>query len=358
MKTNNDNIKYNINNNASNESLIFDKFLSMNINIQSLHLLKYDSFSFYSLDNTFSIFKSISDHFYIIYANENKSLITFDLDDNKIMNEIKNAHNEYISNIKYYLDTNKKRDLIMSLSAKDNNLKLWDIKTLECILDLKDVNSDGELYSACLLNDNNQNYIITSKYYWINVTYENIKIFDLNGNKIKEINDSDDNTYFIDSYYDEQLSKNYIITGNEGYIKSYDYNTNTLYFMYIDIDNNGEHRSIIINKYGYITELMESSLDGKIRIWNFHSGELLSKIEISKNWLYGLCLWNNEYILVGCSDKTIKIIDLKALKIVRNIIGFNEFVLTIKNIVHPKYGQCLISQSYGKEGITLVKNIK
>ena len=358
MNTINDNIKYNINNNASNESLIFDKFDSININVQSLNLLKYDSFSFYSLDNTFSIFKSISDNFYIVYSDANKSLITFHLDDSKRINEIKNAHNEYISNIRHYLDVSKKIDLIMSLSAKDNNLKLWDFKKLECLLNLKDVNSDGELYSACVLNDNNQNYIITSKYYWINVTYENIKIFDLKGNKIKEINDSDDNTYFIDSYYDEQLSKNYIITGNEGYTKSYDYITNTLYFMYIDIDSNGENRSIIVNKYEGITELIESSMDGKVRIWNFHSGELLNKIEISENWLYGLCLWDNKYIFVGCSDKTIKVIDLKNLKIIKNIIGYSEFVLTIKKIFLPKYGQCLISQGYGNEGITFIKNVK
>ena len=359
MNENNDNNNNNnINNNASNESFIFDKFGSMDINVQSLNLLKYDSYSFYSLDNTFTIFKSSSEIFYIIYADINKSLITFNLDVNKKINEIKNAHNEYISNIRYYLDSNIKRDLIMSLSAKDNNLKLWDFKILECILNLKDVNLDGELYSACLLNDNNQNYIITSKYFWINVTYENIKIFDLKGNKIKEINDSDDNTYFIDSYYDEHLSKNYIIAGNEGYTKSYDYSTNTLYFMYVDIDSYGENRSMIINKYEGITELIESNMDGKIRIWNFHSGELLNKIEISENWLYGLILWDDEYILVGCSDKTIKVINLKDLKIIKNIIGYSEFVLTIKKIVHPIYGKCLISQGYGNEGITFIKNIK
>ena len=36
--------------------------------------------------------------------------------------------------------------------------------------------------------------------------YESIKVFDFNGKKIKEMNDSKDNTVFIDSYYDNKIS--------------------------------------------------------------------------------------------------------------------------------------------------------
>ena len=43
---------------------------------------------------------------------------------------------------------------------------------------------------------------------------------------MKEINYTNDSSYYIDTYYDKELLKNYIITGNEGYIISYDYNNN------------------------------------------------------------------------------------------------------------------------------------
>ena len=33
----------------------------------------------------------------------------------------------------------------------------------------------------------------------------------------------------MDTYYDNNYNKNYIITGNEGYVISYDFNENEIY---------------------------------------------------------------------------------------------------------------------------------
>ena len=52
--------------------------------------------------------------------------------------------------------------------------------------------------------------------------------------EIKEINISNDETCFVDIYYDKELFKNYIIAGNEGYIKPYDYTNNKIYHKYFD----------------------------------------------------------------------------------------------------------------------------
>ena len=103
--------------------------------------------------------------------------------------------------------------------------------------------------SACFLNDNNNIFIVTSNN--INKSYVNsksIKILDLNGKTIKEINDSiNHSTFFIDTYYDNNSSKTFIITGNEGYSQSYDYNNNKLYYKYIDnYSETNFHMSIII----------------------------------------------------------------------------------------------------------------
>ena len=56
------------------------------------------------------------------------------------------------------------------------------------------------------------------------------------------------------------------------------------------------HLSLIVNNYEKITKLIDSSIDGNIRIWNFHSKELLSRIKVSSNGIQDICLWNNEYI--------------------------------------------------------------
>ena len=95
--------------------------------------LTKDSFSEYDYDNTFTVFKSINNILYLIYTNKNKSILFHDIIDNRILKEIKNAHNKYITNFKYYLDKINERDLILSISADDNNLKLWNIN-YECLL--------------------------------------------------------------------------------------------------------------------------------------------------------------------------------------------------------------------------------
>ena len=130
---------------------------------------------------------------------EYKSIICYNL--NNLYNiikiiEIKNAHEEDIRNFRHYFDEHNKRDLILSISAENSNLKVWNIYNFECLINIKKIYGNGELYSSCFINHNNKIYILTS-----NFSYNNnrIKIFDLNGKKIEEIEQSGDMTYFIDS---------------------------------------------------------------------------------------------------------------------------------------------------------------
>ena len=324
---------------------------SIDIQFNNEKYIIKDSFSLYWFNNSFIIFNSINNIIYLIYTNKNNSILSYDLISFKKIAEIKYSHFMQITNFKYYLDKDiYKKELIMSISAEDNNIKLWDIKNWECLLNIIEVNKNGYLYSSCFLINNNYIYIITSNYNFPN-TVEPIKIYDLKGNKVFEVNDSNDNTVYIDNYYDNILSNNYIITGNNNYVKSYDYNHNILYHKYND-DSKGFHYSIIINKEN-ITSLIESCEDGNIRIWNFHSGELLKKININKGTLFGICLWNNEYILVGCYDKMIKLVDIKYGIFIKDFIGHNHRVITIKKFYHPKYGDCIISEGWINDGIIL-----
>ena len=91
--------------------------------------------------------------------------------------------------------------------------------------------------------------------------------------------------------------------------------------------------------------MIESSSDGIIRIWNFHSGLLLKKIIINKGKLYGICLWNDNYLFAGCSDKTIKLIELNNGLIVKSLTSHDDEVITVKIINHPIFGKYLISQN-------------
>ena len=313
------------------------------IYIQSFKDLINDSYLQYALDNTYSIFKSINNSSYIVYSNKNKSIITYNIITNEKISEIKNAHNQYITNFRHYFDKIKRRDLIISISSDDNNIKLWDFNNWELICDIKSINNKGYLYSACFLNikENNINYILSSNDNYSKSEY--IKVYDFNGNKIKEISDSNERTFFIDTYYDNKFNIYYIIAGNNSYVKSYNYNENKLYHKYIDNNNNNleDHDSIIIiNNKGTI-KMIESSEDGILRIWNFHSGLLLDRIVICEDKLYGICLWNNNYLFVGGDDKTLKIIDLDKKTIINNLFQKNS-IINIKKFEHPIYGECII----------------
>ena len=242
----------------------------------------------------------------------------------------------------------KSRDLILSLSTNDNNIKLWNILDWTCLTNIQNVNTSGILYSSCFLHlSNNENYILSSNFN-SNGVAEPIKVFDFNGNKIREINCSQEHTYFIGTYHSKKLSKYFILVGNFGFISSYDYKINRLYNMYKD-GNDKSHYSIVIkeNEKENITYIIESCFDGFVRIWNFDSAQLLNKIKINEGKkLYSTILWNNDILFVGTEEKTIEIIDINKGTVINSLIGHTKNVLTLKKINHPQYGECLISQSF------------
>ena len=333
-------VSNNFNNNGSNPK-----------GIKSLKTISKDSFAEIDIDNTFTVFKSINDILYLLYSNKNKSIICYEMQYQQIIKELKKCHNAYISNLRHYFDEINKRDLIMSVSRKDNNLKIWSLIDWECILNLTNVNKKGYLYSASILTDNNENYIVTSNATEADSS-EAIKVFNFQGQHIKTFNNSNETTLFIDNYYDDITNKNYIINCSLGYSKSYDFRSGEVYRKYTE-KNKSCRGSIVIKYNENIIKLIDSSIDGYIRIYNFHSGEFLSKIKVADKFLYGLCLWNNNFIFVGCGDKSIKLIDLNSEKIIDSLIGHKNSVLTIKKLIHPLYGEYLLSQGLNDDKIKI-----
>ena len=308
-------------------------------------ILENESLSFYDIDNTFIVFESYDNLIYLVYSNENLSIVLYNLVDEKKIFEIKNAHKDFIQNFRHYQDESEKRDLVLSISL-DNNIKLWNINNFECLYNYEKVNNSGFLYSACFLNDNNNKYILSCN---DGFTFsESIKVFDFYGNMIKEIKDSYDSTNFIDVYYDNKSTNKYIITGNSDYMKSYNYDLNEVYHIYNqNIDNNSYHHNLIVYDDGEIVNLINLFF-GKILIWNFHSGELLRTIEIKDNTINSFCLWRNEYIFIGCLDNSMKLMELKNGKIIKELKNDSN-IINLKAITNPKLGDCLISQEIGKK---------
>ena len=303
----------------------------------------FDSYSATDIDYGFLVFKSvINENPYIIYSDMKKSIYSYNLKDNKIEHIQPNAHVEPISNFRYCYKNKNKTEYILSISYRNNQIKIWNFKNWEEKIKLIKINERGFLYSACFLKNKKNIYFLTSN--WIDTKLaEYIKVYNLKGEQIDFIKDSNENVLFMDTYYDKDIENNYIVTSNKGYIKSYDYNKNKLYKKYQEkIEPDNIFSFIIYKGNDNRLKLLESSYNGIIRLWNFHSGLLQYKFKVESNCI-GICLYNKDYILVGCGDKTIKLIKLKDGIVNKTLSGHESKICSIKKIDIPQYGECIFS---------------
>jgi hypothetical protein len=126
---------------------------------------------------------------------------------------IKNAHKgNCITNLRHFFNKNHNIDLIMSISAKNNNIKIWNCKNWICLLNIKDIYPKGIINSACFIHYDNNLYILSSNNNWVQPDF--IKIFNFEGNSIGNIKNSNENVYYIETYFEECNSHVYVITGN------------------------------------------------------------------------------------------------------------------------------------------------
>ena len=114
----------------------------------------------------FIVVESINNIIYLICSNINKDLICYSLINEQKIIQIKNAHKEDISNLKYFLNEINKSELIMSISEKDNNIRIWELENWHCIYNYQKINLIGSLYSACFLKDHNEIYIVLVLLLW------------------------------------------------------------------------------------------------------------------------------------------------------------------------------------------------
>ena len=313
--------------------------------------LTKDSYAQYN-QNSFIIFKSLDEIFYLIYSTKNQSIISYNLINSQKINEIKKAHNDHIRFFKYFLDNQNKRELILSIS-NDNNIKLWNIKNYQCLFNIKN-NPYNNIYPACLFNNNNQTLIIT------NYSTQFMNIYNINGNKIGEIdNGSGDTIFYVENYYYEKLKKNYIIICTNLMIKSYDFNKKRIYHEYHNVSFSNNNCIIKGNEDNI--KLIVPCRDNIIRVWDFNSGELLKNIKIENmpsDYEYNLkcfCNLNDDYIVTGHNNKIINIININNGKIYQKLIGHKNKIIHIQNIILSNLGECLVSQGYRDDQIKIWK---
>ena len=333
-----------------------------NISIDNSITLTKDAFCSIMSPTLFVVFNSINKIQYLIYSNKENSIIAFNLNTNQKITEIKKAHKEQISGFNHCYYKNLEIDLIMSFSYKNNNIKVWNFNNWNCIFDLSNINKNGSLFSACFAIINNSNFYICSSNCSDNENNnEPIKIISLENKKIiKKINNSNDITWFINCYYENNNC--YIISANNLCVKSFNFNENILYHKYYEKNSNEGNSNFCINNNKEKTFLIVASFGENIRIFDFHTGILFNKINFEKKEIYGICLLNESHLCVSYFDQIekgcIKIYDYFNGDLIKNILlGNKNGICSIKQINLNEYGECLITQGVCNEQIKIfIKN--
>ena len=307
--------------------------------LDNTNQMKKQKYIHFINNNSILIFNTKDDILLLIYGGE-KSIISYNIKDDKEIIELKNAHNINIYNFYHYYDKMNKIDYLIS-SSRDLNIKLWNIENYECLLDLRDIYDHDLLKSSCILNNNNKNYILTCSARINNP----ILVFDFKGKEIEKVEESFGEAEFIDSYFDKKLNKNFIITGYKNESKSFDFDKCKLYRKYND-SSKEKISTITIFEDNEKIKFIETSYDNYIRIWDFHEGILLNKINVGHP-INCVCLWDDKTLYFNGDSNELKYFDYKNFKIYEIPIKFENKIVCIKKIKeHPKYGDCLILKEF------------
>ena len=242
--------------------------------------------------NNYCLFMSFNNIIYFIYILYEKTIIAYDLENNKKVTEIKNAHEDFfgIRLLNHYQDKYNKKDLILSCSQL--YAKLWDVYNWDCLCNYDVSGDEYFIKTSYLIFYKNEFCFFMRVYNFYSGGGDNpdeYEIFDLKEHTVIKRTriERKDVIYYETIFYDEKLSKNYLITGHKGYIQSLDIdkidwrkNWKKNCFLYYDRDFFGRHIKIMIRSNLKKIELIDLDDKGILRIWNFHSCTLLNRIKL------------------------------------------------------------------------------
>ena len=117
-------------NSSNSNNLQSPPKLSFCKNIIKKSLVKYLG------DNNFIVFESINKEIILVFCTIRSTINFFDIEKEIIIKSIPDAHKSQITNFRYAKDSNYNRDLLLSIADKIKNIKIWDINTLNCILNI------------------------------------------------------------------------------------------------------------------------------------------------------------------------------------------------------------------------------
>ena len=317
----------------------------------------------YGLNESFDIFKSeLNGNNYLIVANKNNNNIDIiNIESNKLIKSIKNNPSKFIY-IKYFQKIETKKNYLITINIK-NAINIYEfseennfekINLLLTIITKKEFNNTFNFINSTLIF----NIKINSKLFDILLVSSRARymeeyptlIYNIkNGQELKEISHTKKNmTRFMIPWYNKNDDNYYLIELCEELLIVINILYNNIYAK-LDEEKFKSFNTGFVHELNDIDFLFVADSCGQIQVFNLFTKEICFKIDVRKNKsnirLYGLILWNYNYLIVNDdNNKSIIVIDLKNKYIIGSTYNeHNDSVRCIKRIRHKKYGECLIT---------------
>lgn len=269
--------------------------------------------------------------------------------DKKILQSLE-GHKELILNIRYFA-IGRDDEYIVS-SDRKGIVIVWDIKNDFTLVKSFETKYETFIYSCLLFMKDDVPYVVASCIGGNAGT----KVFNLKtGESTREIkNENDSNIYFLlywehnGNDYAIQCGKSKVIISNllkdETYAKLDTekdglYNMGGMIFKQKEIkDGNPSEEDFLIVTATY----------GIVNVFNLNKKQNVHNFKLDQAHLYNVLRWNENYfIILNSFPQKLEIIDSKNNFKVLSEIHCPEFQYEryIKKVIHPEFGECLVSVS-------------
>ena len=337
-----------------NNFINFDYNSKINYNFKkSPANLKYQLELFKSRSSEFEVFLSYKDNKEYIALSEEESghLYIYSLFDKQLIQNFK--LDKKIKQLKYYINNKDNNEYLIGICQEENNnendhsyLIIWDITNNYEIKFIEKLDYNINNYCLAFPPNHNFNYIILCSLYKSPNIEGKIKAYSLNNFQfIKDIFNVGKSSEELLSFYSKLENKYYIVYMDRLLLINLLEDNN-----YYQLSEKSHQNGLIINKNNI--DYLCCYYGNGIQLWDLYNKKIIKTIKI--NYLNCFIQWNNNYLIgFSADDHAFKIIDLEKGIYETNYINSNNKDNNnnpsrfMKKILHPKYGESLLTDSLG-----------
>ena len=321
---------------------------SLNPNFICKETIIKDNYDDYFISDSFEIYYSYHNYNDIMLVSPNKQyeIRIISLKTKKLIRVLR-GHSAPIGIVRHFFDQKNKIDYLISVD--DNKvLQVWDLSNNFKIKQTLNLMYKS-IYSAIMIFDSLNDYIITSTFNNQNLAEDFTKIFNLEDGKfLRNIGSKlPSKSHYLLPWKNPEDNLWYVIDFCVGKILIYPINGDDKLF---ELKAGVDFEIQLTYYYGItmgkdFTNLCAVSEGGYIHIWNLLNKNLIYTKRINKGNLNTLLKWSDRYIIVSdkknCSFYVIDIIDDRIItKISKDV---NDFIKCFKKVKHSTLGECLIT---------------